>query len=510
MAAEQGFSVFWRPDRRRWVLSSPDSFGRWRQKLLPKELTKADKAEAHRQARDIVAGRPVVAYRPTQGPTIEDVADRWLALRKKTTVKRTTHEGHKSAVESWIRPMLGKEHLAAFAADVPQCRAFIRQLAEEVSPSRVHNIVSTLKALLDDAKAEGWATFSENPFRLEPVKATLPKARRQAPVYAKVADAQQLLDAVAIPLHRRARYALAFTSGLADGELSGLRWGDIDSEAGVATIERQLTLYGEITPLKSEHRDRKVPLHAAALAALGEWRGPCAVFMGRDKVADDDPIFPGMRRRGHARPDSARLLREDLEAVGVPSPKITMHATRRSFLTWLADLGVSREIRERLAGHRPSGVTELHYTARELDQLRGAVDMIGLTWGTVPTTVAGGTSDTNETRKEDTAPVAQGIEQRFPKSIGDPRALCPDGRSDESTALGDEIPNGSDASGRCAIHGANACALCQKSEAVQAALATFCSRLARARTLVVAVDREGTLAEMNAAVTALRHARGDT
>ena len=79
-------------------------------------------------------------------------------------------------------------------------------------------------------------------------------------------------------LERRARYALAFTSGCRDGEIAGLRLSDLDLDAAVPLfrVEQAVALVGKTgwaTPNKTKTKGSKraMPFHPAALAAIREW-----------------------------------------------------------------------------------------------------------------------------------------------------------------------------------------------------------------------------------------------
>jgi integrase-like protein len=97
-----------------------------------------------------------------------------------------------------------------------------------------------------------------------------------------------------------------------------------------------------------------------------------------------DFVFPNASGEGW-RPATAKMLRADLRAAGLPAAfqghPYTAHATRRSFSTWLREAGVDAETRDRLMGHAPASVGERHYTAMTaavLAKLRDAVELIEL------------------------------------------------------------------------------------------------------------------------------------
>jgi integrase len=289
--------------------------------------------------------------------------------------------------------------------DVPAARAFVRWLRvqkvhkvegeQTIAGYTVRNVVATLAALLDDAEGEGWIVLPKgNVARAGATRKELPEAapragRSQILRVPEVATAQRLLDCADVPLRRRVRYAVELTSGLRDGEVSGLRWSDLALDEGVGHVRQAVQLKGEkgwAKPGKTKTRDsvRTWPLHSAAVAALKEWREEgWADYVGR-KPRATDYVFPN-DEGGPTRPRSADFFRTDAEACGIDSQveghALTFHALRRSYATWLAETGAPKEARDRLLGHVPRSTGERHYTEQGMGELRGWVERIGLRWG---------------------------------------------------------------------------------------------------------------------------------
>lgn len=427
----RGFTLFYRKAKRRWVTSAPDSFGVWRQKFLPPEFRARDARAAERWARDFHAGkRP--AGRAPDGPTVHDAIDRWLKQRELDTTPRenerarfkpSTVRDNAVHLRKYVDPKFGDQRLAHVVENVPAVRDFVRDLRRNsgLSATRVRNVCATFRTFIDDMKVD--LRLGDNPMRLPAITRELPPLPTRKPRIVPLAVAQALLDSEAVPMARRVRYALVFTGGLADGEVSGLQWRDLDPERGTLTIDRAMLLVSTVSKRvrvdpatrlsdpKNEHRKRTIPVHPAALAALAAWRaGGCMLILGRDPKPAD-PIFPGPSG-AHARPASAKLLRRDIVRAYVPNADkpveamtdeeraarealrahaaalahgVTFHALRRSFLSYLAHAHVPQEIRKRLAGHSKGDVTEEHYTDRELSELREAVERIALVWRAVTT-----------------------------------------------------------------------------------------------------------------------------
>jgi len=238
--------------------------------------------------------------------------------------------------------------------------------AEGLAPLTVRNVVKALGMFLKIVRVrELDPKLTCNPVR-DAFEAglELPSKRRAAPIFLTSEDASKLLSTAPEP--RRTRYAAALLSGLRDGELAGLTWGDVDLSAGLLHVRRACALRGGVRQTKTLASTRSVPIHPDLAWRL---RG----------LAVADSAAPVFARNGKThRPDSARLLRADLASAGVVLEGATFHALRRSFATWLEAAGVGHETIERLMGHEPRSVLGRHYAATSLAVLREAIDRIAI------------------------------------------------------------------------------------------------------------------------------------
>jgi hypothetical protein len=139
-------------------------------------------------------------------------------------------------------------------------------------------------------------------------------------------------------------------------------------EQSLATIGAKVGVaYAKPKKPKTKTSKRKGPLHRAAIAALREWTTCCRA-----------------RTASRAGPKSARDLREDLLWAGLPTERdgrpFEFKDLRATFATSLEEAGVDVRIIKRLMGHRPVGVTETHYTKREMRAMAAAVELIEIEW----------------------------------------------------------------------------------------------------------------------------------
>ena len=153
-----------------------------------------------------------------------------------------------------------------------------------------------------------------------------------------------------------ALYVLALHTGLRQGELLGLRWADIDLEAGKLSVRRSLKIadHGlEFGPPKNKASRRSVPLNKSATAALrahkarqnaeriaaGEWRDAQLVFASRVGGPTDPTNLYN------------REYKPLLERAGLAGLGFTFHALRHTFATALFSRGEHPKRVQSLLGH---------------------------------------------------------------------------------------------------------------------------------------------------------------
>jgi site-specific recombinase XerD len=140
---------------------------------------------------------------------------------------------------------------------------------------------------------------------------------------------------------------LLYAAGLRVSELCGLDRGDIDLRARTVTV------------LGKGGKQRRVPVHDAAVAALGEW-----FDNGRDQM-EGPPEAAFVNRRG-ARlgpRDVRRIL--DRRAASPTHP----HALRHTYATHLLDGGADLRVVQELLGHSSLATTQI-YTHVSKERLR--------------------------------------------------------------------------------------------------------------------------------------------
>jgi integrase len=157
-------------------------------------------------------------------------------------------------------------------------------------------------------------------------------------------DIRALLAAT--PAQDRAAWTVLVLTGIRRGELRGLRWSDVDLDAGVIHVET-----GEGFKVTKGRRNRKVPCGPTLAAALREHR----LATGRR----DGLVFG---EDGERPVDSGKLQqRADTAWKNAKVGRVTPHVCRHLYATLMAAAGTPIERLSRYMGHSSIAVTWDNY-----------------------------------------------------------------------------------------------------------------------------------------------------
>jgi integrase len=287
---------------------------------------------------------------------------RWLAGR--IGIRENTRRDYRVTIVKHVNPRIGDTPLQAL--DRLQVKTLYQALTESgLSAKTVHNIHRCLRKALGDALDDGL-------IRRNPAERALPKPRdRKELAIWSVADLTSFLSATTedadFPLYR-----LAAATGMRRGEILGLRWRDVDLEAGRVSVRQQYTRQGShlgFGPPKSKKSLRTVEIDAGTVEALMSHRVSQAKGAGSTAVSgsvgfdlvfcrpDGSPLDPNVvgRRFG-------RLVRK-VDSL----PVIRLHDLRHTHATLLLEDGVDvKTVSERLGHDSVQTTLELygHVTPR--------------------------------------------------------------------------------------------------------------------------------------------------
>jgi len=276
-----------------------------------------------------------------------DYLDRWLANSVKGTVRQRTWERYEQIVKVHITPALGRLKLKSLTP------AHVRSLYREkldagLAPRTVQYVHTTLHKALKDAVSDGLVPRNVT----EGIKAPRPKKKE---VNALSADQARAFLSAAHGDRFEALYVVAVHCGLRKGELLGLRWDDVDLEAGTLAVRRTLseTKIGHVFEVPKNGKGRNIKLTVGAKNVLKRHRK--AQLEERMRLArlreDQGLVFPNqVGKTMNARNLTARSFKPILERAGL-SRSVRLHDLRHTCATLLLKRGQHPKFVQELLGH---------------------------------------------------------------------------------------------------------------------------------------------------------------
>lgn len=225
------------------------------------------KAEAMRLMRD--AQRQHEQGIPVDVPrqTVAQFLDRWLEDSVKPTVRPKTHHSYAQLVRLHLTPALGHHQLAKLAPQHVQAMLNAK-LAAGLSPRTVQYLRAVLRRALGQALK--WGLVARNVATLvDP-----PRSVQHEMTFLSPDQARAFLNA-ARGDRLEALYSVAVALGLRQGEALGLRWGDVDLDAGTITVRVALQRIDgklQLVEPKTAQSRRTVAVPSSVAVALREHR----------------------------------------------------------------------------------------------------------------------------------------------------------------------------------------------------------------------------------------------
>jgi integrase len=294
--------------------------------------------------------------------TVEEYLARWLSNSVRDTVRQRTYERYESIVRVHLAPAIGKVKLKALTPD--HVRGLYRKkLDGGLAPRTVLHIHRTLSKALKQATDDGLIPRNA----AAPVKPPRPSREEIRPLNRE--QVRALFEA-AREDRLEALYVVAVTAGLRRGELQGLKWEDLDLEAGTLQVQRTLSepKGGYVFEAPKSGKGRNVRLTRKAMAALREhrkrqleermqkaglWREQGLVFPS----AVGTPLWGG---------NLNRAFKTLLKRAGLPH-SFRFHDLRHTCATLLLRQGVNPKFVQELLGHRDVSLTLNTYSHVLLD-----------------------------------------------------------------------------------------------------------------------------------------------
>ncbi|MDH3623922.1 MAG: site-specific integrase [Myxococcales bacterium] len=294
---------------------------------------------------------------PRQRLRLGEYASSWMR-GKIPTLKPSTRDKYAGMLDRHILPALGDFYVDAIS---PQDVILWRD-AQHAKASTVNSRLRVLRALLRDAQAD--LGLPRDPCaRVRTLPENPPVGNRLKPE-----DLQRVL--AYLREHEPDWYPLFLTMALTGarfGEVSALRWDDIDEDANVIWIRRS-QWQGRVGTTKTG-KVRDVPLPPPLKTVLKQHRQ--RLVRKQALGLSEGLLFPS-RVGTHRRNASLRKpLERALKAAGV-ADRFTLHGFRRTWNNLLRQVA-SGAITRSMIGHETEEMF-LHYSHIERDEKQSAVE----------------------------------------------------------------------------------------------------------------------------------------
>jgi integrase len=293
---------------------------------------------AARAAAAVIAGQVAEGNSPVgkrRAVKFGEALDTYLAHLKREASDAGKPARHAYNVESlarlYLRPRFGQWSLADMSADPKAVRDFHRDVTERAGPVSANAAVKIIRA------AYGFEARANRSLRLDalPTSATVMNLERPRQVSIEDWPAWAVAwRSIRSPV-RRAFHLLQLLTGARGGELSKLKWADVDCRGRAITLRNAKAGADIVLPMSG-------PI--AMALKLAREAGPGGEF-----------VFPGSGKSGHI-------------AKGDDGLPVAGHALRHTWRGVAHECGIDELSAHLLLGHAPAGVSAryLHTLALSL------------------------------------------------------------------------------------------------------------------------------------------------
>jgi integrase len=315
-------------------------------------------------------GMPVAIPRQT----VSQFLTEWLAKVATPSVRPRTATRYRELIELHVLPTLGRTNLTKLTPQDLQ-QLYTTKLAEGLAPRTVGHVHRVLHRALGQALRWGLVAINVSD-AVDPPKVVRTEIRALNPD-----EARRLLAAAeGDPLE--ALYVLALTTGMRQGELLGLKWQDIDLDAGGLQVRRTIGRVRNRGFIESEPKSakgrRQIVLAAAAVDALRRhWDRQFTERLAAGALPGTESLVfcNGLGRPIEPQNLLYRSFRRLLTRAGLPPMRF--HDLRHSAASLLLSMGVHPKVVQELLGHSQISLTLDTYSHVLPGLQRQAVEGLG-------------------------------------------------------------------------------------------------------------------------------------
>lgn len=313
--------------------------------------------------------------------TINDLYNSWIRLKR--GLKENTFSNYKYMYDMFVKPEFGKHRIVDLKrSDV---RAFYNYLAEErnVQINTIDNVHTVLHQVLELGVEDDYLRYNPSDNALKELK----KARNfeTEKRRALTVQEQELFESFLTKRGQCRRWYPIFVimlwTGMRVGEITGLRWCDVDFENNTININHTLVYFDKrsderctfaINTTKTRAGERVIPMLPKVKEAFlmeKKYQEDCGI---KSKAVVDgyrDFIFinrfGNLQHQGTLNKALKRIIRtcnfeildKNPKIKAVILPKFSNHSLRHTFTTRMCEAGVNIKAMQEILGHSDAETT---------------------------------------------------------------------------------------------------------------------------------------------------------
>lgn len=297
--------------------------------------------------------------------SVEDWLNHWLNILMKKRIKQSTYISYRLRIDKYIIPALGNRALTQLKSR--EIEEFVNYLIQlELSSSTIHSIVTVLKSALGRA-------YIENCILVNPCKNLSLSSTSTNEISALSLADQEKIEAIAFTEKGCSAVILALYTGLRIGEISGLKWDDIDFEKNIIHIRRTLYRIPSVTNKKKTEVILAEPKTKSSKRLIPLADNLKSYLLNKKKERNSEYVISCKDSYAEPRVISYRF-RKTVEEAGIKP--IHFHVLRHTFATRCVERGIDIATLSKLLGHASIKLTLDTYTDSLWENRRAAVSIL--------------------------------------------------------------------------------------------------------------------------------------
>lgn len=380
-----------RKDSKRIVLKTGEGqrkngtyFFRWKDKTGKRHYVYAKTLEELREKEKAIAKDKSDGIKAeARYTTINELFDLWKTLKR--GIKNSTFENYKYMYETFVRHTLGKQRI--FTLKKSDVKRFYNYLADErgLQASTIDGIHTVLHQVLDMAVDDNYIRNNPSNNVLKELKQShvFKTEKRRALTKAEQDLFLDFLRHSHTYSHWYPIFAIMVGTGMRVGEVTGLRWCDIDLENKIIDVNHTLVYYSHrdeamkqgnyfnINTPKTTAGNRQIPMIDFVKEAF-EMEKQYQELLGIEctSVIDGYSDFVFVNRYGHTQHQTTlnkairRIIRDCNDAellkdenATVLLPHFSCHSLRHTFTTRMCEAGINIKVIQDTLGHKDISTT---------------------------------------------------------------------------------------------------------------------------------------------------------